>query len=109
MSLAISNSKQAHSSIVSMCSWYSEVDPAILRHGEPHVVRVGVICNLVPTVHQKIFLVSRGSYLSEDLEVVIRSPVAISTKHSSMDEHFPGIGGDDAGDGVGDSTSMLQV
>ena len=109
MSLAISNGKQAHSSIVSMCSWHSEVDPAILRHGEPHVVRVGVNCILVPRVHQKISLVSCGSYLSEDLEVVIRSPVASSTVHSSMNEDCPGTGGDDAGDGVGDSTRMLQV
>ena len=108
--LAISNSEQAHSGIIFKCSWHGEVDIAIFRHGEPHVVRVAVDCLLSTTEHQKILLISRGSYLSEDLEVGIGPVVAaVTTVHSSMDEDCPRTGGDDTGDGEGDSTSFLQI
>ena len=100
--LAISNCKKTHSCIITMCSWHGEVDPAIRRHGKPHVVRVGVVSTLVPAVHQKVFLISRGSYLSKEFKVMVWPSVAVSTEHSSMDEHLPGSGGDHTGDGEGD-------
>ena len=46
VSLSIANGKETCSNIATMCSWYSEVDPAIRRHREPHVVRVSVVCSL---------------------------------------------------------------
>ena len=64
VSLAISNSEQARSSITSMCSWYGEVDPAILRHGEPHVVRVGVVCILVPSSSAKLMYSCSSTFTS---------------------------------------------
>ena len=97
--LAISNGKKANSSITAMCCRYSEVDPLISRHGEPHVVRVGVVCILGPAVYQKIFLISSGSYLSEEFEIVVGPPVAASTIDPSMDENLPSTGRDHIGNG----------
>ena len=73
-----------------MCSWHGEVDHAISRHGEPHVVRVGVDGSLVPGVESEELLVFLSSYLSVYLEVMVRSSVAISTVGSNKDEHLLG-------------------
>jgi hypothetical protein len=40
---AISYCIKANPSIVTMCSRYSEIDPVVWRHREPHVVRVCVV------------------------------------------------------------------
>ena len=72
-----------------MCSWYSEVDSAIGRHGEPHVVRVSVVCILIPRVNEQILFISVGSYLSKDLQVMIRSVVTCATIHPGMNKHLP--------------------
>ena len=92
-----------------MCNWYSDVDQAIFGHGEPHVVRVGSNCIHGIRVQQKIFLVLRVSYLSEDLDIVYEYSVAGSTVHSSINEDFTGIGGNDAGDSIGGSTSTQKI
>ena len=88
--LAISNGKETSPGISTMGSWHGEVDPAISRHGEPHVVRVGVDGSLVPGMDHEVLFISVSSYLSEYLEVVVRASVAATTEHSSMDEHLPG-------------------
>ena len=44
--------------------WYSEVDPAIRRHGEPHIVRVGVGSKLTPGMEHIIFVISGTSYIT---------------------------------------------
>ncbi len=71
MILAVSNGEEPYSCINSMNSWDSEVDPAIRRHGKPHVVRVGVNSILIPRVQHQIFLISIGSDLCEYLEVMV--------------------------------------
>ena len=80
-----------------MSGWYGEIDSAIRRHGEPHVVRVGVVCILIPRVDEEVLLISTGTYLSEYLEVVVRTLITIPTVHSSMNEHFSSSGRNDAG------------
>ena len=86
-----------------MCSWHGEVDPAIRRHGEPHIVRVGVDGALRPRCDVEVLLVSCGSNLSEEFDILVRAIVTISTIHSGMDEHLPCRGWDHTGDGEGDS------
>ena len=46
--LTISDGIKIDFSMSAMRNWYSEVDPAIWGHREPHVVRVGVDCILSP-------------------------------------------------------------
>ena len=48
--LTISNGIEICCCIAAICSWYSEVDPAIRRHWEPHVLRVSVNSKLIPRV-----------------------------------------------------------
>ena len=69
-----------------MSSWDSEVDPAIRRHGEPHVVRVGVDSRLSPRVSHEIFLISCVLYLREDLNVVIGTVVTMPKINPSINE-----------------------
>ena len=100
LSLAISNGEKLGSRIGTMCVGYSEVDHAISRHREPHVVRVGVERILWMATRHKILLVPTISYLSEDFEVMVRPMHGVSTPEPSMNEHLPGTGGDHTGDVV---------
>ena len=84
--LAISNGKEFGSGISSMSSWDGEVDPAIRRHGEPHVVRVGVDSRLSPRVSHEIFLILSVLYLRKDLDVVIGTIVTIPKMNPSKNE-----------------------
>ncbi len=107
--LAVSNGEEAYSCINSMSSWDSEVDPAIRRHGEPHVVRVGVVSILIPRVHQQIFLISIASDFCEYLEVMVGSSVTSATEYSSMNEDFISTGGNHTGNGEGRGGSMSKI
>lgn len=77
---------------------YSEIDQAIRRHGEPHVVRVSIVCTLIPGVDKEILFISIGAYLSEYLEVVVWTPITRPTEYSSMNEYLSCSGWNDAGD-----------
>ena len=60
-----------------------DVDPAIGRHGEPHVVRIRVH---TPIIYQDILLVANTLDLREELHgVVARAPVSSPHVHTSVD------------------------
>ena len=94
-----------------MCSWHSKVDPAIRRHGEPHVVRVGIVMGRTsrPRVEVNVLHIFSGAYLSEYFEVVFRSLGVASISDSDVHKHLPGSGGDHTGDGEGEGTSVLEI
>ena len=79
--LTISNCEKTCCCMNTMCSWHSEVDPAIRRHGEPHVVRVGVDGILTPRFKVEVLFICCGSNLSEEFDILVGAIVTMSTVH----------------------------
>ena len=92
-----------------MCFGYIEADPAISRHGEPHVVRVGVERVLWMGKDQKILDICGVPNYSEDAEIMVRPLIGSSTPQPSLDEHLPGTGGDRCRDGEVESASSSKI
>ena len=108
-SLTISYDIEENSRMLSSCIWYGEVDQTIGRHGEPHVVRVSVVCPLRIGVNKQIFFVSACFYLSEDLQVLKRSIVAVSSINTSMNKHLPSSWRNHIGNGVRKGSRVLKI
>ncbi len=68
---------------------HCHVDPPIGGHGEPHVVRIGVISILIPTYHENVlFKTFVTSILRKYFEVEVDGTISIPTLHSGIDEHI---------------------
>ena len=81
--LAISNGVETSSRMLPQGVLSLDVDSAIGRHGEPHVVRIRVH---TPIIYQDILLVANTLDLREELHgVVARAPVSSPRVHTSMD------------------------
>ncbi len=68
---------------------HCHVDPAIDRHGEPHVVRVGVDSILIPSQHVEVFFKTLVTpVLRKYFEMEGVANISTPTLHYSIDEHI---------------------
>ena len=87
--LVISNCIEMSSTIGPNVPVHCHVDPAIDRHREPHVVRVGVVSILIQSQHVEVlFETLITPVLSKYFEMEGGATVSMSTRHYSIDEHI---------------------
>ena len=63
-----------------------DIEPAIRRHRKPHVVRVSA--ERIQTPSENVLLVSSGSNLCVDLDVIVGSSITVPTFYVHKNEHF---------------------